>query len=709
MKQWKLTVLTLLGLSAFMKTEDGKEHLTEEQKGQLKVSFGDEVASEFIAALEKEGSGETIDPETSAAMAVKLSTHLQKAIAVSASIAKSFEEMKAENLNLKGSIGDLTKKIDILAKKPEDDPLPSGRGASDPKTRWIPTGKDTHLFGSNAPFMAIDDAHPYNQRAYAAIARNFGLIIPTREASSTDYASLKSDLGEFYRVRYTDQIHSFIKDMPSLSNIFPTQSNLQDEAIIANIFSTEFSQAWNPGSTFANLQKGSFKFEQEKIKMYDGTIVHTFTDMKDIEKTWIGYINKEGSGVIKWSLLEYLMVEVAKRAQNELEIRRLKGVYKAPTINTPGASINLSNGLLKRMKLWLAEFKLQPFSVGEWNAGNICNKVKEMTAMIPEHIRMTGQIVLYMSSDAWSLYLQNHELLHGGNMDYKADIKSVKEYPEVTIVPIPGMAPSKRMIWTYKGNFFLAEDKPGEMYAFNFEQQDFTLKCWSIWKESIWASAVGKKRASAAEFNGDYLDQAIWCNDVDEPADYFVSMDADDVTPSVINHTSLVTVANAAATAITGIDDAVVGQEIRIKWGNATNAPTIAKSGNFSLLPAAITAPEVGDIIYLKKRSDGKFIQVKYETVSSDAIVIAADDTTPDVSTGTVFITSVNTVPTAITTFDNAVEGTPFTVYGGSDTNASTIADSGNFDLVSAMTLGAGTYIVLQLMADAKFYEISRG
>ncbi|MFH1161161.1 MAG: hypothetical protein V1733_09480 [bacterium] len=38
----------------------------------------------------------------------------------------------------------------------------------------------------------------------------------------------------------------------------------------------------------------------------------------------------------------------------------------------------------------------------------------------------------------------------------------MKEYPSVRIVEIPGMAPSKRMIWTIEGNIALFEGKPGE-------------------------------------------------------------------------------------------------------------------------------------------------------------------------------------------------------------------------------------------------------
>jgi hypothetical protein len=329
--------------------------------------------------------------------------------------------------------------------------------------------------------------------------------------------------------------------------------------------------------------------------------------------------------------------------------------------------------------------------------------------MVPAVVRDSGMLELYMSTDAVTAYHKNNETLYGLNQDYKANIQYVKEYPNVRIIGIPNMNESKRMIWTIKGNISLFEDKPGEMYNFNIEQQDWSLKVWSNWRESVWAYLVGRKYASLAAMPEDYSTQLIFCNDVDEPASFFVPMTADDATPSVALHSSLVSVANAAATAITNIDDCAVGQEVSLKCGNATNAITIAASGNFSLLTSA-WAPAVGDILKLKKRSDGKFIEIQRITATSNATQIAADDATPDVSAGDTFITHANTAACAITALDNSITGRVYTIFGNGSTNASTIASSGNFVLTAAMTLSAGTWIKLQKSAvDSKYYEISRG
>lgn len=710
-KKIKLTVLEFLGIASFTKGEDGKEHLTEEQRQKLEARTSKEFVDKVAAALEQEAAGETIANEAEQAMFDDLQAAFK---ATFQTLAEEKEaRQKAENLLVEKNkdLAEKDKTIAMLENKPEADPPAQKVDMNNPKA-WVPSGTDKHLFGVETPFMAIDDRHPYNKRAYAALASRHGIeILAPKAASSLDYSSLGTDLGEYYRIRKQDRIQSFLMQLPSLEKIFPLESGFQDQAVLINMFLTsDFSQADSTslGSSFENVTKGGYKFEPETLTMYDVMFAHEFKQLKELEKSWIGYLNREGSSTMKWSFIEYILVETGKKLHNEREQRRIRGVRKNPTANVPGTSLQAANGLLKFIKNQIALFKVQPFILGEWTPSNIATHVKNGTKLIPEVIRESGKLVLYMSTDALSDYHANLETLYALNQDYKGGIMYVKEYPSVKIVAVPNMAPSKRLIWTVEGNISLFEDQQGEMLNFNLEQQDWRLKVWSNWRESVWAYMVGRKYTSAAAMPGDYSTQMIFCNDVDEPADYFVSMDADDTTPSVLNHTSLVSVANAAATAITDIDDCAVGQEVIIKCGNATNAITIAASGKFSLLTGAWN-PEVGDTIYLKKRSDGKFIELKRETVTSDAIAFDADDTTPDVAAGDTFITVANSKATAITTFDNAVTDKVYTIYGGSDTNASTIANSGNFVLTDAMTLGDGKYIKLEKASNGKFYEIKRG
>jgi hypothetical protein len=101
-----------------------------------------------------------------------------------------------------------------------------------------------------------------------------------------------------------------------------------------------------------------------------------------------------------------------------------------------------------------------------------------------------------------------------------------------------------------------------------------------------------------------------------------------------------------------------------------------------------------------------KMIAGRYSNTS--ITTIAADDTTPDVSANNLFVTSANTGATAITDLDNPVAGQQVTICGGSDTNSSTIGDSGNFNLTGAFTASADDCITLLVQADNDYVELYR-
>ena len=281
----------------------------------------------------------------------------------------------------------------------------------------------------------------------------------------------------------------------------------------------------------------------------------------------------------------------------------------------------------------------------------------------------------------------------------------VKEYPSVRIVSVPNADNHHRLIWTLDGNIHCFEHLSGEMTRFSLEQQDWTLKVWSNWKESVWARAVGYKYTDKSKMDG--TRQLIWVNEYDRPDTFFVRAEPDK-NPDATLHTSIVTAKNTNTLAITDINNAQEGKVITLKCGSVDAGVTIAKSGNFSLITAAWT-PAEGDWIELMKRTDGKFIEISRGSAASDAYQFAADDTTPSVAGATVFVTGSNTQATAITALDDAVVGELYTIYGNGSENASTIANSGKFVLTAAMTLSEGKFIKLVKAENDKFYEVARG
>ena len=724
-------VKAILGIEAWSKDADKKDALLEEQKQKLKaLNFNDTFINGFCEALKdgfpedssrKDGEsgtkGSGPDPNTSNAviqglladMTAKLVTAQEEIAVLTKEKGELSQEVSAKQTEITG----LQTKIQALSGLAEQD---GGKGSQ--HARLEPDAKDIvmnwddekQLGGLSGEMFAMD--RPYNQRLRAEMLYRKGLTVQVPTASSIDYSRLKEDLGAFYR---QERLQSFLTLLPSIESIFPLESGYQDLAVLTNIWLGEFSQADNTASDFDNVTRGNYEFDNETLRMSSVMFAHKFKDLKALEKSWIGSYNKEGSQVIKWSFIEYILAETAKKLHNEREQRRINGVRKEPDLNKPGRAMEAADGLYEFLGKKVnghidinngkLVYQVKPFELGTLSPENIGEKIYLGTSMIPAVLRDSGSLALYMPSHMIVWYHKYNEMHYGQNQDYKAGIMFVKEYPSVKLIPVPNADNHHRIFWTMEGNIHLFEHQSGEMTRFNIEQQDWTLKVWSNWKESVWAYAVGFKYAKKEDM--DYTRQMIFCNEYDRPASYFVEADKDS-QPSAGSHTSIVTAGNTNLLAITDIENAEVGSVITLKCGSVNKGVKIDKSGKFDLISAA-WEPKKGDMIRLMKRQDGKFIELGRETGATGALQFPDDKATPSLKGGDVFVTGANTTPTAITNFTDAVPGKTYTIHGNGDKNASTIAAGGNFVLTSEMTLGTGKFIRLVKADDGKFYEVARG
>jgi hypothetical protein len=699
-KMWQM-VLAILGIQEFAQDADKKYSLTAEQRAKLVEMLGEDFAKEFEAKMNDPDpvAGSSAAPAPAAAPPA---TPPAPAAGPDSVMARTMAQMALDHQR---EMATMQQQIAGLLNKPQDDP-PAGGGAATAATdsAWIAEGK--YLFGVKNELFAIGPNRPWNQAAYAALAAQEGYVITLPKAGSVDYTQLKSDLGSYYRQRRQDAIVSYVTTLPSLDSIFPREYGYQDQAVLPQLFPSELSQPHQ--DTFT--PKGSFTIDPETLSMWDVKFDHKFANLKEIEKVWIGYLNKEKSNAMKWSFIEFLLMEAAKILSNEYNLRKVGGVG-IPAISSVATSfLHGSDGVLKFIEKKIANFQIKPFDIGDYSASTIVSHVKTATGMIPRHLLDTGAFKCYMSMNTYMMYKEHYKTLYGTYTDYDGPTKWVDGYENlVEIVPVPGAF--RRIWWTFAGNIRQFEMAPGEMTMFDLEQEDRTLKAWSNWKESVWAFMVGKKFASAAAQT--YEQQMIFTTTVEDVYTY-ISVPADTATPSVAYHNCLVVANNTTATAITDFVGSggssatiAVGTIIRVKCGSSTNKVSIAASGNFVL--ASAWSPNLGDEIILMTRSDKKFVEIGRIDSSTGALYFTADDTTPSVKDGSIFYLPANTQATAITNLDDAVVGKTYTLIGTSATNASTIANSGNFVLTAAMTLNATGWIKLRKSAsNGKFYEIER-
>lgn len=722
-KSFAATILAILGLNEWALNEQGVKIVTDEERDKLKsMGFSDKFLTGFTNALAKDFEEEA-EPQTEPE-GVQLATLRGLLSQTATQLAQTQQDLatlqainttdKAVIAQKSKEIATLQEKVKTLSEAAENDPGKGAQHQAGAPAQAFNLDDNQQLAGIAGEMYSMESA--YNQRARAALLARRGIMLTAPAASSTDYSRLQNDLGAFYRIPWQERLQSLLFNLPTIESIFPLESGYQDLATLVNVWLGEFSQADNTASDFDNVVKGGYEFDNETLRMYSVMFAHKFTNLKELERTWIGSLNLEGSQPIKWSFIEYLLSETAKKLHNEREQRRVNGVRKDPDLNEPGKAMEAADGLYEFIRKKVDGFvdvnngntvhQIKPFVLGTLSVANIGEKIYQATSQIPAEIRDSGQLRLYMPSHMIVWYHKYNEAHYGTNQDYKADIMYVKEYPSVLIKAVPNADNHHRLIWTLEGNIKTFEHMAGEMTRFSIEQQDWTLKVWANWKESIWARAVGYKYTDPTAMDG--TRQLIWCNEYDRPDNYFVTAEPD-TNPDAKLHTSIVTVANTSKLSITDITNAAEGKIITLKCGSTDKGVQIAASGKFSLLASAWD-PAVGDWIKLMKRSDGKFIEVARNTAAtSDALAFTADDTTPSVDGATVFVTDVNTEATAITALDDAVVGVIYTIHGAGSTYASTIANSGNFVLTAAMTLSEGHFIKLVKAEDGKFYEVARG
>lgn len=723
LKNFIPAVLAILGIQDFHK-EEGRKVLTAQEKQKLaSAGFPAKFADDFEAALnepETSASNDEADRRVAALTAVlgqttaQLTTANQELAALKAKSNTDAEQLAAKEATIK----ELNAKVVTLSELAEpDNTANASTGAASGQTFDI--ANEQQLGGMPGVMFALD--RPYNQHARAAIAATRGMSVMVAAASSVDYSTLQDDLGAFYRTPWRERIQSFLVKLPTIETIFPLESGYQDLATLVNIWLGEFSQADNTiGSNFDNVTKGNYDFGTETLRMFSVMFAHKFQNLAQLEKTWIGSLNREGSDPLKWSFIEYLLAETAKKLHNEREMRRVNGVRKNPNPNQPGRAMEAADGFYEFIRKKVdghidntpdggttgkVVYQIKPFALPRITPANIGEVLYLGTSMIPDHIRSTGNVVCYIPAPLVPWYHKYNEAKYGLNQDYKANIMHVKEYPNVRLVPVPNADNHHRIVWTLDGNIKCYEQKAGEMLDFRIEQQDWSLKVWANWKESIWAESVGYKYTNPAEMDGSR--QLIWCNDYDRPDDFFVEGQPD-ANPSAVLHNSIVTGYNKQVKEIDDIEGAKVGEVVNIKCGpDGDNGVTIKKAGKFDLISEEWT-PKTGDVISLMKRADGKFIEIGRRTAAASAYMFPNDATAPSVADATVFVTGENTKATAITDLADAVTGTVYTIHGNGSDNASTIANGGNFSLTKAMTLKTGAIIQLVKVDDGKFYEVSR-
>ena len=461
-----------------------------------------------------------------------------------------------------------------------------------------PTDDDTEAFKA--------EVKSFGKKVCARMQELHNLGALNQQAlQAIDYTHLKdADLGEQYVVRRTDALIARIISLPNVFGIFPLRSYIQDQELITNAFFDEYSQAYQEGE----ISKGGAELVPEKARVDDAMFKHLFKSMKWIERQYIGYLNTNGSDPTKWSMIEWMILNISTVLTNERNVRAIRGCRVEPEKGKNGHFLNSSTGIIYRILTYIEDFKILPFADEDYASYNATNMVDVVENFVEETHQCLETLMgkaLYLNEKHKPWYKQSFRKKYGEQTDFSDGVK-VMNY-DIDIVWVPNMGSMKLIFIQDRGNLQCLENVPGEMYGVRFEPRMESVWAYSVWKEGTSAAYSGKKFDSLAALEADqHKNQVIFIN---KPV---TKLAANATTAKAKENFWFVTSANTQATVLTDITGAEPGVVYKIEIGATPNATSIAKSGKFENLKSVWNPTKVGDWLKVLYDKDAdKFREVE--------------------------------------------------------------------------------------------------
>lgn len=470
-----------------------------------------------------------------------------------------------------------------------------------------PTQSDSAAF-----FRGVETFAASLQSRYVHLSSQHMLNVARLSAGtfSTETATGSVNLGDQYLVRRQDALIARLIEARDLTQYFPIQYGIQDRETLFNAFFESVSQAYQSGEVY----KGGMRIEAESGHVDDAMIKVKFGPYKELERKYFAYLNREGSDPIKWSLIEFCILNSLLVAIDEQNDRRMNGIYIKPEVGIADHYLHSSTGIFHTLIRYQHEQKLLAHDSEEYsNYTNVTmlDAVQEFIADVQLTFTRGEQfrkLVLYLNKAHKGWWKKNIRARYGKDTDFEGPDGYANVVPDtdVHIIWLPYLGQQKLMFMQEPGNIEFLEYQPGEMLALQTESQMEMVRGWSVWKEGTAATFTGPHFSSLDELkSNNYEQQAIFMN---KPC---VSVVADATALDASQGFYFVTTANSKDTEITSIQGAKKGVGYYIECGDTTNASVIKKAGLFDGITKEFTPTQSGDYIFVALRSNGHFAELE--------------------------------------------------------------------------------------------------
>jgi hypothetical protein len=425
---------------------------------------------------------------------------------------------------------------------------------------------------------------------------NLGIHPKKEDTFTQTYTALEdAGLGDQFVVYRQDQLISRIQELPNVYDIFPRRFGVQDREVMTNAFLGEASQAYQTGEAW----KGSLTLMPEIGYVEDAMFKTKFEGMKWLERRYVGYLNREGSDPMKWSLIEWTILQIATQLTMEQFMRRIQGVFVKPVATEPGNYLHASTGFKYTLQRFIHENKLLVFDdAGLATYDNVSTNMVDWAIALYDKVKekkenfQENQYAMYLNLTHKYCYLSQYRAKYGLQQDFTGTIANFVPDTNLQIIWVPNLGQDKLGVIAKPGNFQCLENLPGEMLNIRFQADMESYKAWSVWKEGFSAEFVGKKFDTPALLAAnEWALQEVFMN---KP----ITALADGATAAVgATNFWFKTVANSAPTAFLGITGPKEGIAYVLECQGLANATTVAQAALFSTITAAYTPTTLGDYL----------------------------------------------------------------------------------------------------------------
>ena len=478
----------------------------------------------------------------------------------------------------------------------------------------------SHRFNRIAINPAIATAEPFDEEAHGNLVRtelkNYSkqlseritllarnnMLNPKTLSEGVTVGIEPAGLGDQYLIRRQDALIARIAAIKNVYDIFPRRFGIQDREVMINAFFGDFSQAYQKGQVW----KGNVKLEPEFGYVDDAMFKTQFESMKDVERQYIGYLNKEGSDPIKWTLIEWAVLHISTKLIKEQNERKLLGIYIKPTPTIPGHRLNSGTGVYYTLLRYYNEGKITLLGdeFSSYDSGkNMVETVVALMLHLAEEVSDLDDYEVILNANHRAKWITGVRDIYGKDIDFTGpDGDKVPDtLNRIRWCPYLGKLPL--ILIQHPGNIQSLELEAGEMHRIKFKEDMEEVNSWSTWKEGTSAEYAGKPFVTKAlrKANG-YEDQIIFMN---KPS-LLIEADATDVEVEG-DYRHYVTDENTASKEIADIVGAKPGVAYLIEAGSESHPQKITKAGKFAAITKAYTPSKVGDyiMVILNDAGDG--------------------------------------------------------------------------------------------------------